>query len=98
VGLLMAGRVIHKYEVGYGQGVAHIPPSAKVIHAATVPISPTTEGVFVWVEVDPSEDAEPRKIGCFATGDLVPDDALHVGTAVTPTGAFVWHVYEQQAS
>lgn len=93
----MAGRVIHKYEVGYGEDVARIPPSAKVIHVATVPVTPTTEGVFVWVEVDPSENAEPRRIGYFATGDLIPSDAVHVGTAVTPNGAFVWHVYESPA-
>lgn len=90
----MAGRVVHKYEVGHGSAVTHMPPGAKLLHVDTQP-SGSGEGVFVWAEVDPDAATVRWEISYYATGEPVPMDAEYVGTAVTSNGAFVWHVYQR---
>jgi hypothetical protein len=90
------GRVL-KYELGYGEALTHIPEGAEILHVATQPIGPTTAGVYAWALVDPDAAHVVRQIGYFATGDEIPAGSEYVGTAVTPSGAFVWHVFEAPA-
>jgi hypothetical protein len=87
-------RVVHKYEVGYGEAGSQMPLGAKLLHVDSQPKA-GGEGVFVWAEVDPAAPLVRQQIGYFATGEDLPEDAEYVGTAVTPGGAFVWHVYER---
>lgn len=88
------GMVVHKYEVPFGQGLMPLPVGARILHVDVQPNSPTGEGVFAWALVDPSADREKRQIGYFATGELIPEGAKHIGTALSSGGAFVWHVFE----
>jgi hypothetical protein len=51
------------------------------------------EGVIdVWAsDIGPGA----RRVFCvFGTGHDIPDHAAYVGTAVTPSGQFVWHLTE----
>ena len=91
-------RVVHKYEVGFGQFArVDMPLGAKLLYVAGQPTR-VGEAIFVWAEVDPTAALTRRQIGYFATGDRLPDDAEYVGTAITRGGASVWHVYERAVS
>ncbi len=87
-------KVVHKYEVPYGEGSVSMSKGAELLHVATQPKDPQgKEGVCVWALVDPSTELERRKIGYFATGEEIPTEAEYVGTAITPDKTFVWHVF-----
>ena len=38
----------------------------------------------------------PRSFGVFGTGQVLPPDARHAGTALAAGGALVWHVFEKR--
>lgn len=80
-----AGRVVH---------VGDRPPQFP--HAAT------GDRVEVWTEEDcpddfPKTEVEaPRLVRVFGTAQPLPDEArAHVGSALSPLGRLVWHVYAQ---
>lgn len=89
-------RVVHKYEVGYREAGTAIPTGAKLLHVGVQRrASGGGEGVFVWAEVDPTASLVRWELGYFATGVTLPSDVHYFGTAATPDGAFVWHVYQR---
>lgn len=87
-------RVVHKYEVPFGESALTLPRGAELLHVATQPKDPQgTEGVFVWALVDPDASHTIMQIGYFATGEPIPAGAEYIGTAITPDKTFVWHVF-----
>lgn len=52
--------------------------------------------VFVWTEERLFEGRArtTRRVGVFGTGHPLPKMPIHVGSARTQGGEFVWHIYE----
>lgn len=73
----------HEHPIGAG----------KVVH---VDCAGESRVVYVWTE----QHATTRRTGhglssarVYGTGQPIPDDAEHIGSAVTAGGMLVWHVY-----
>lgn len=82
-------RTIHKYQLGVNAGVIDLPPGYKVIAVHEQRSVPT-----LWIELDSEKTKLAELKYCvLATGELVPDDYVHLGTVFI--GSFVWHVYQR---
>ena len=90
-------RVVYRYQlVPHTQ--AHqlmLPCGAEVL---SIGIKPGDSVVSLWALV-PKEplDEEPLRFWCVGTGWTLPGDAKleHVGTAIEPESATVWHVFRE---
>lgn len=88
-----------KYSVKIGEeAVIPLPKEAWILHCAC---QFSAESVEFWVEVDMEWDQtdDPPKVGLrkfqiIGTGSTVPESAEYRGTALSPDGRFVWHLYE----
>lgn len=71
-------------------------PMAKIVHVACQ-YGALTNTVQVWFEAttDLPEGYQDttHNLRVFGTGQPVPEDAEHVGTAIMAGGRLVWHVY-----
>lgn len=101
-------RRILKFETMPGP-LLHLPigPEDQIIHVAEQHTA-TSYPIRLWVEVrgpEPSGASEPgntprlsrwpdRLFRVMATGDEIPDNYRHRGTAVCMGGALIWHLYE----
>jgi hypothetical protein len=85
---------IHKYEVPYGEWTVALPECAEILHVATQPTATGKEAVFLWALVRDGVPTKLRQIGYFGTGEEIPVGAEYIGTAITPCGTFVWHVFD----
>jgi len=47
-----------------------------------------------WAEVDPAAQIEPRYFQVHGTGHPIANGGTFIGTALSPTNPFVWHIYE----
>jgi hypothetical protein len=64
-----------------------------IVHVATR----SEDHVEAWFVHDPSIPAELRALRVFGTGEEIPPAAaIYIGTAVTPSGRFVWHLMEHE--
>lgn len=61
----------------------------RVVHVA----ARCEDAVDVWWLDDSDVPAQDMKVRVFGTGHLVPADADYLGSAVTPSGRFVWHLF-----
>lgn len=67
---------------------------AKILH-----VGAQDDRVFLWALSDPFRaDQAARSIHYYATGEVVPRDALYLGTALMHGGDLVWHVFENGGS
>lgn len=67
--------------------------SGPIVHIATR----AEACVEIWWIDDPVLPLRERTFRVFGTGHPLPDDAAkHVGTAVTPSGQLVWHLFERR--
>lgn len=64
-----------------------IPHGGKVVMVAMQGAQPT-----LWVEVEPSNEAEARCFAVHGTGHPISESRVHVGSFQSPP--FVWHVVE----
>jgi len=63
-------------------------------HVINVDCQSTMDAVMVWT-LEPDETPSPtRKVQVIGTGQRLPDESKHLGSAVTPGGWLVWHVFE----
>ena len=66
-----------------------------IVHVATR----DADYVEVWHIHDPAGESEIRAFRVVGTGQpLAPALATHVGTAITPSGRFAWHLMEHARS
>lgn len=86
-------RVVHKYEIPYGESYCGMPADAEIVAVGAI-----AGKMYAWAIVDPDAANTARPIGYFATGELIPESAKYVGTALAGGGAFVWHVFEYALS
>lgn len=54
--------------------------------------------VQVWTEEPDVLEQTHRLVRAYGTGHPIADDLTHVGSAVTASGALVWHLYGRPAS
>lgn len=67
--------------------------SGPIVHVATR----GEDYVEVWHIDDTDGTPEQRAFRVVGTGhELAPALAHHIGTAVTPSGRFVWHLFEHE--
>jgi hypothetical protein len=69
-------------------------PFGPVVHVAC---QDGPNSVQVWAETVTDDDLvteTTRDLKVYGTGQPVPLRAGHVGTAITASGALVWHVYD----
>ena len=66
------------------------------VHGVIVHAEPQfgPEAMEVWFET-PTDDYKSREARVYGTGHMIPDDAEHVGTWVSPS--LVWHLYAREA-
>ena len=86
-------RTVYKYPLAFGLTRLVVPVQSEIRHVAM-----QGESVCLWMEVDPQTWSEKRRFAVIGTGWPVPSDGRYVGTAMTPDGAYVWHVYEIAAA
>lgn len=66
-----------------------------IIHVATR----HEDCVEIWFIEDSDAGDEPRTLRVYGTGHAIDEpSAVHVGSAVTPSCRFVWHLFERVAS
>jgi len=51
------------------------------------------ESVQVWTEESPLTEGGTRLAQVYGTGQLIPFDAVFLGTTVAAGGALVWHLF-----
>jgi hypothetical protein len=67
--------------------------SGPIVHVATR----GEDYIEIWFLDDPAVAAETRAFRVVGTGEpMAPALAIHVGTAITPSGRFVWHLMEHE--
>jgi hypothetical protein len=67
--------------------------SGPIVHVATR----GEDYVELWFIDDPAVEPEARAFRVVGTGQpMAPALAYHVGTAITPSGRFVWHLMEHE--
>jgi hypothetical protein len=52
------------------------------------------EVVEMWVESFSDRTTRQRKFRVFGTGQIIPDDAIYVGTTTRAPEGQVWHLFE----
>lgn len=63
--------------------------SGPIVHVGSRRI----DEVEVWFEHKAGHVPVLHDVRVFGTGHAVPDGARHLGTAIEPSGALVWHLY-----
>lgn len=67
--------------------------SGPILHVATR----HELSVELWVLDDPEQPLTTHSFRVFGTGQPLTDDvSQHIGTAITPSGRFVWHLFERR--
>lgn len=88
----MADRSIFRYVIPVNSRWHTIRLSGPIVHVATR----HDDYVEAWFIHDPDAEAEPRTLRVYGTGFAIDEPgAIHVGTAITPSGRFVWHLMER---
>ena len=84
-------KTVLKYQLSHnGRTGISLPANAKLLHVAN------QQGLIqLWVCVDSNGMWTVRDFLCVYTGfDVVPENAVYVGTAISADGSSVTHVYE----
>lgn len=64
-----------------------------IVHVATR----SESYVEVWFIDDSEMKPAPRTVRVFGTGhQLAPEAGEHIGSAITPSGRLVWHLFEMR--
>lgn len=84
----VSGRVL-RHEVPVDDRWHALQLSGPIVHVATR----NPRVVEVWA-IDTGEASSLRGFRAFGTGQPLPPDVAHVGTAITPGGQLVWHLFE----
>jgi hypothetical protein len=67
--------------------------SGPIVHVATR----FEDYIEIWFINDPAATPQLRAFRTLGTGHpLPPAAATHIGTAVTPSGNLVWHLFEHE--
>lgn len=76
--------------------VIDMPQGARVLGAPPSERSSRRDCIEIWAEVDdPDAPLEYREFRIVGTGNGMPDDCgRFVGTVLTHSGCYVWHLYE----
>ena len=84
-------KTVYHYPVDPRDGWQEIalPAEAKILH-----IGENASGLRMWVELDPDAPTVARRYAVVGTGWKVPENAVHISTAITRTG-FVWHLFRE---
>lgn len=89
----MLHTTIYKYELRPGDTRIDLPAGAKVLTTAS-----QQDKVFIWAEVDPSAQIEPRMFQVFATGQIIRQgmgiSREYIGTVHMERIGLVFHIYE----
>jgi hypothetical protein len=90
----MSGRVVHKFPIpDNGELELQVPVTAEVVHFG---IQRNTFCAWIDRPAGDDEDLVPIQLLIRGTGHETPDsDWLHVGTAITEGGTFVFHLYQR---
>lgn len=82
---------IYRYEVPVDDRWHPLQLSGRIVHVDCR----NPRVVEVWAfRTDDTEAAEVRSLRVFGTGQPLPPDVQHVGTAIAPGGQLVWHLIE----
>lgn len=86
-------QVVWKWELPIGESSLSLPPAARVIHVGCQ----GDNRVCVWT-LQPTINLEVqlRRFTVIGTGQTFNLPGwMHIGTAMTTQGVFVWHVFEE---
>ena len=68
-------------------------------HGVVLTVQTKHGSPYLWVEVDPYADKEPRAFEVFGTGHEIYEDMgierKYIGTFQMKYGDLIWHVYER---
>jgi hypothetical protein len=83
-------RTIYRSTIPVDDGPHMLHLTGPIVHVATR----VEDCIEVWHIANPGGRVTARTFRIYGTGH--PDvEGVHVGTAVTPSGRFVWHLMEQ---
>jgi hypothetical protein len=73
----------------------HTLPAGRIVHVGTR----HEDRVEVWVLTPRGLSGYyNRKVRVFGTGDELPETGEHLGSVITPSGKYVWHLIEDLAA
>lgn len=83
---------ILKWDIPVDDGAHQVSSGLGVVHVAC---QHDYESVQIWtLEDSETVGATPRWYQVFGTGQPIPKNAHHVGTALSAQGSLVWHVFD----
>jgi hypothetical protein len=91
----MTDRIVAKWPVSVDDR-PHPIGGGEVVHVG-IQHPGDIDTVTVWT-IEPRTGAQPKRVvQIFGTGQPLPYFAVHLGSAITMNGMFVWHVFELPA-
>ncbi|PCI47760.1 MAG: hypothetical protein COB51_05650 [Moraxellaceae bacterium] len=93
---MIAMKTLHKFEVPLGsEGVDIELPQENTVRKVEYVVSVHT--IFMWIEVEANavlcDDKSKHHFRAYKTGDGIPEEAIHVGSAVDQYLPDAYHVY-----
>lgn len=87
----MTSRQIFRQTIPVNDNWTTLELSGPIVHVGTR----GEDYVEIWFLDDPAAETTTRAFRVVGTGEpMAPALATHVGTAITPSGRFVWHLME----
>jgi hypothetical protein len=84
-------RVIWKWVVHGDSARLSVPRGTRFVAAGV----DADGNVAIWGDCDPDLEMVKREVYLIDTGVRVPVEAVHVGSFLSPSGVFVWHIYAE---
>jgi hypothetical protein len=87
-------KTIFKFSLHIREQVLHMPVGYKILSVAY-----QRDELQMWAELDSSDLARPIPVivSIYGTGWALPEDpGTYIGTVLTATGDFVWHIYARE--
>lgn len=82
-------RSIYRYEIPVDDQWHTLDLTGDIVHIA----SRSVHTVELWA-INEDRPSNRRGFRVYGTGQPIPGDVLHVGTAIPPGGELVWHLIE----
>lgn len=83
-------RAVHRYEVPVDDRAHGIELSGPIVHVDCR----NADRVEIWAMTEGVDQPMVRTFQVFGTGQTLPDNAVHIGTALAGRGGALWHLFE----
>lgn len=86
-------RTIFRFEIPIDGEWHEYEMKGKFLHVAQRRSVEKSRCIEFWIEWDREAEPEQRLFCVIGTGGVVPQGGMYCGTAISPNGDYVWHLY-----